>query len=236
MKKIKSQFLILTRGEKMTTSLSSAFSAIQIGDIAPDFKASTTEGFLSFHEWLNESWCVFFSHPKDFTPVCTTELGAVARLKEEFDKRNVKVIALSVSNVKSHHEWIKDINETQHTTINFPLIGDENGQIAHLYGMIHPKASDTFTVRTVFIIDPQKKVRLTMCYPASTGRNFREILRVIDSIQLTDSHSVATPADWKWGEKCVILPSITDPTTIKKLFPKGYTQIKPYLRITPQPD
>ena len=163
----------------------------------------------------------FFSHPKDFTPVCTTELGAVAHLKQAFDLRNVKVIALSVNPLKTHQEWIKDINETQNAVVNFPMIGDEEGQIARLYGMIHPKANDTFTVRTVFIIDPQKKVRLTMCYPASTGRNFQEILRVVDSLQLTDSCSVATPANWEWGQDCVILPSVTDPETLKKLFPKG---------------
>ena len=184
---------------------------------------------------LGDSWCVFFSHPKDFTPVCTTELGAVAHLKKAFDLRNVKVIALSVNPLKTHQEWIKDINETQNAVVNFPMIGDEEGQIARLYGMIHPKANDTFTVRTVFIIDPQKKVRLTMCYPASTVRNFQEILRVVDSLQLTDSCSVATPANWEWGQDCVILPSVTDPETLKKLFPKGYKQLKPYLRITPQP-
>ncbi len=220
----------------MTVTISDSYQAIQIGDLAPDFTAQTTEGSLSFHKWIGNSWCVFFSHPKDFTPVCTTELGAVARLKNEFDKRNVKVIALSVNNVKSHGDWIKDINETQHTTVNFPLIGDEDGRVARLYGMIHPKANDTFTVRSVFIIDPQKKVRLTLNYPASTGRNFKEILRVIDSIQLTDSNSVATPANWEWGQECVILPSITDPEKIKKLFPKGYKQLKSYLRLTPQPD
>lgn len=220
----------------MTPSLSAPFPSIHIGDIAPDFKAQTTEGPLSFYEWLGNSWCVLFSHPKDFTPVCTTELGAVAHLKEEFDKRQVKVLALSVSSVKSHLEWIKDINETQHTTVNFPLIGDEEGQIAHLYGMIHPKANETFTVRTVFIIDPQRKVRLTMSYPASTGRNFKEILRTVDSIQLTDGNSVATPANWEWGQECVILPSLTDPVEIKKFFPKGYNQLKPYLRMTPQPE
>lgn len=213
----------------------SSAAALKIGDIAPDFTAQTTKGSLSFYEWMSNSWCVFFSHPKDFTPVCTTELGAVAKLKEEFDRRHVKVIALSVSHVNEHQEWIKDINETQKTNVNFPLIGDEEGQIAHLYGMIHPKSHETFTVRSVFIIDPQKKIRLILCYPASTGRNFKEILRVIDSIQLTDSNSVATPANWEWGQECVILPSITDPMTIKKLFPQGYTQLKPYLRMTPQP-
>lgn len=218
----------------MTTTLSN-MTSLQIGDIAPNFKAQTTEGLITFHDWMSQSWCVLFSHPKDFTPVCTTELGAVAHLKEEFEKRHVKVIALSVSSLKDHENWIKDINETQHTTINYPLIGDEDGAIARMYGMIHPKANDTFTVRTVFIIDPQKKIRLTLSYPASTGRNFKEILRTIDSLQLTDQHSVATPANWEWGQECVILPSITDPATIKKLFPKGYRQLKPYLRMTPQP-
>ncbi len=209
--------------------------SLQIGDVAPDFVAQTTDGLLYFHQSLGNSWCVFFSHPKDFTPVCTTELGLASRLKSQFEKRKVKLIALSVGSVVDHSEWTKDINETQHTSVNFPLIGDENGQIANLYGMIHPKANDTFTVRTVFIIDPSKKIRLMMTYPASTGRNFTEILRVIDSMQLTDNHSVATPADWKWGDECVILPSVTDQNTLKKLFPNGYRQIKPYLRMTPQP-
>lgn len=218
------------------TTLSHNMKNVQIGDIAPNFNAKTTEGSIEFHQWLGDSWCVFFSHPKDFTPVCTTELGSVAKLKKEFDKRNTKVIALSVCSLKEHHEWIKDINETQHTIMNFPLISDEKGAIAQLYGMIHPKSNDTFTVRTVFILDPQKKIRLTISYPASTGRNFKEILRVLDSIQLTDHHSVATPANWEWGQECVILPSITDPLTIKKLFPKGYKQLKPYLRLTPQPE
>lgn len=211
-------------------------TSLHIGDIAPNFKAQTTEGPIELHQWMGNSWCIFFSHPKDFTPVCTTELGMVARLKEEFDKRNTKVIALSVSSLKDHQEWIKDINETQHTIVNYPLIGDETGFIAHLYNMIHPKANDTVTVRTVFIIDPQKKIRLTLSYPASTGRNFKEILRVLDSLQLTDLYSVATPANWEWGQECVILSSITDPQTIKKLFPKGYRQLKPYLRLTPQPE
>lgn len=212
-----------------------SFPLLQIGDTAPDFVAQSTEGTISFHEWMGQSWCVFFSHPKDFTPVCTTELGTAARLKSEFDRRNVKLIALSVGDVQTHHEWTKDINETQQTTVNFPLIGDKDGQIAHLYGMIHPQANNTATVRTVFIIDGAKKIRLMMAYPASTGRNFNEILRVIDSLQLTDHYSVATPADWKWGQDCVILPSLTDPDTLKKLFPSGYRQIKPYLRLTPQP-
>jgi alkyl hydroperoxide reductase subunit AhpC len=220
----------------MATTLSHHMANLQIGDIAPNFKAETTEGSISFHEWIGNAWCLFFSHPKDFTPVCTTELGAVARLKEEFNKRNVKVIALSVSSVKDHQNWIKDINETQQTTVNFPLIADEAGYIAHLYGMIHPKANDTFTVRTVFIIDPQKKIRLTLSYPASTGRNFKEILRVLDSLQLTDHCCVATPANWEWGQECAILPSVTDPEKIKQLFPKGYKQVKAYLRLTPQPE
>lgn len=209
--------------------------SLQIGDTAPDFAAQTTEGSLSFHQWLGNSWCIFFSHPKDFTPVCTTELGMASRLKSQFEKRKVKLIALSVGSVADHSEWTKDINETQQTSVNFPIIGDEKGRIANLYGMIHPKANETFTVRTVFIIDPSKKIRLMMTYPASTGRNFTEILRVVDSLQLTDNHSVATPADWKWGEECVILPSVTDPNTLKQLFPSGYRQIKPYLRMTPQP-
>lgn len=220
----------------MTSTLSPKMTGLLIGDIAPNFQAQTTEGFITFHDWINNSWCVFFSHPKDFTPVCTTELGAVARLKGEFDRRNVKTIALSVSSLKDHQNWIQDINETQHTVVNYPLISDEEGSIAHLYGMIHPKANDTATVRTVFIIDPQKKIRLTLSYPASTGRNFKEILRTIDSLQLTDHHSVATPANWEWGQECVILPSITDPLAIKKQFPKGYKQLKPYLRMTPQPE
>lgn len=213
-----------------------ATPALHLGDIAPDFVAQSTEGPLSFHQWIEGKWCVFFSHPKDYTPVCTTEIGAAARIKEEFDKRNVKLVALSVNNVQSHEEWIKDINETQHTIVNFPLIGDEDGHIARLYGMIHPNASDTFTVRTVFIIDPNKKIRLTLCYPASTGRNFKEILRVIDSLQLTDSHKVATPANWEQGLECVILPSVTDLVALKELFPKGYRELKSYLRMTPQPN
>jgi alkyl hydroperoxide reductase subunit AhpC len=220
----------------MTATLSRQCANLRIGDEAPNFTAETTTGPISFHEWLGNSWCVFFSHPKDFTPVCTTELGAVSKLKKEFDKRNVKSIALSVNPLVLHENWIKDINETQQTKVTFPIIADGEGLVARLYGMIHPNASDTFTVRTVFIIDPKKKIRLTLNYPASTGRNFEEILRVIDSMQLTDRHSVATPANWQWGEDCVILPSITDPETIAKLFPKGYRQIKPYLRMTPQPD
>jgi len=211
-------------------------TALQIGDYAPDFKIPSTQGQISFYEWIGDHWCVLFSHPKDFTPVCTTELGEASRLHKEFAKRQVKMIALSVNPVTSHQEWIKDINETQQTDVQFPLIGDEKGEIARLYGMIHPHANDTLTVRTVFIIDPQKKIRLTMNYPASTGRNFKEILRVIDSLQLTDHYSVATPVNWQWGEDCIIVPSLTDPDILKQKFPKGYTQIKPYLRYTPQPN
>lgn len=210
--------------------------SLHIGDIAPDFTANTTQGQISFYDWLGNSWGILFSHPKDFTPVCTTELGYVAKIKEEFDKRNVKVIGLSVGNLESHKSWIKDIDKTQHTHVEFPIISDEDKKISNLYGMIHPQASDTTTVRTVFIIDPHKKIRLTMSYPQSTGRNFIEILRVVDSLQLTDKHSVATPVNWQWGEDCVILPSITDPKVIKEKFPKGYTELTPYLRITPQPE
>lgn len=206
-----------------------------IGDTAPDFEASSTDGPLSFYQWLGDAWCIFFSHPKDFTPVCTTELGAAAKLMTEFVRRDVKVLALSVNSLESHAEWMKDIEETQHAIINFPIIGDSEGKIARMYGMIHPKASDTYTVRTVFIIDPMKKVRATLCYPASTGRSFNEILRMIDSIQLTDSHKVATPANWEWGDDCVILPTLTDPEELKRRFPRGYRQLKPYLRLTPQP-
>lgn len=207
-----------------------------LGEIAPNFHAETTTGPITFHQWMGDSWCVFFSHPKDFTPVCTTELGRVARLKPEFDKRGVKAISLSVDSLDHHHQWISDINETQHTTVNFPLIADESAEIASLYKMIQPAASETFTVRAVFIIDPAKKIRLMLTYPASTGRNFDEILRVIDSLQLTDTNSVATPADWKWGQDCVILPSIKDPAVLKQKFPQGWKEMKPYLRLTPQPE
>ena len=208
---------------------------IQLGDEAPNFTAETTEGQISFHQWIGNSWCIFFSHPKDFTPVCTTELGEAAKRKADFDKRNVKMIAISVDDTQSHHDWIKDINETQNTTVNFPIISDPDKKVANLYGMIHPKANDTLTVRSVFIIDPSKKVRLILTYPASTGRNFDEILRIIDSLQLTSYRSVATPVNWKCGEDCVILPSITDPNELKEKFPKGWKEIKPYLRMTPQP-
>ena len=210
-------------------------ATVRLGDIAPDFEAETSQGKIKFHEWMGDSWCVLFSHPADFTPVCTTELGAVANYYPEFQKRNVKVIALSVDGVDSHMEWIKDINETQHTTVNFPIIADEDKRVAELYDMMHPNASESFTVRSVFIIGPDKKVKLPLTYPASTGRNFDEILRVIDSLQLTANYSVATPANWKDGEKVVISPSIKDEDIAAK-FPKGYEKIKPYLRMTPQPN
>jgi len=209
--------------------------SLKLGDIAPDFTAETTEGIISFHQWLGNSWGVLFSHPADFTPVCTTELGTVAKLKPEFEKRGVKVIALSIDPLTSHREWISDINETQHTTVNFPIIADPIFKVANLYDMIHPNASDKFTVRSVFVIDPDKKIKLTLTYPASTGRNFDELLRVIDSLQLTAKYSVATPANWKHGEDVVVAPAIKT-TDIPARFPKGHTVIKPYLRTTPQPD
>jgi thioredoxin-dependent peroxiredoxin len=209
--------------------------SIQLGDLAPDFTAMTTSGEINFHEWIKDGWAVLFSHPKDYTPVCTTELGMVAKLKSEFEKRNCKVIALSVDPLKDHQGWIKDINETQNTKVNFPIIADENKMVSKLYGMIHPNASETFTVRSVFIIGPDKKVKLTLTYPASTGRNFEEILRVIDSLQLTAYHAVATPVNWKIGEECVVVPSITNEDAMKK-FPKGIKIIRPYLRMTPQPN
>ena len=209
---------------------------IQIGDTAPDFTQESSEGPIHFHQYIEGKWAVLFSHPKDFTPVCTTELGAVAKLKAEFDKRNCRVIAVSVDDVPSHKGWIGDIEETQHTKMNFPILADPDRKVANLYGMIHPQANDTLTVRSVFFIDPKKKVRAMITYPASTGRNFAEILRVLDSLQLTDHHQVATPADWKQGDDCVIVPSITDPEELKKKFPKGYKALKPYLRMTPQPN
>ena len=209
---------------------------IQLGSIAPDFTQDSTEGPLHFHDWIGGKWVVLFSHPKDFTPVFTTELGAVAKLKPEFDKRNAKALALSVDDADSHKRWVGDIEETQSTKLNFPILADKDRKVANVYGMIHPDASDTFTVRSVFLIDPNKKVRLTLTYPASTGRNFAEILRVLDSLQLTDSHSVATPADWKDGDDVVILPAIQDPEVIKTKFPKGHKVVKPYLRLTPQPN
>ncbi|QOT75559.1 peroxiredoxin [Cupriavidus basilensis] len=209
---------------------------LRLGDIAPDFEQDSSEGPIRFHEWLGDSWGVLFSHPADFTPVCTTELGLTAKLKGDFAKRNVKVIALSVDPVESHREWIKDINETQGTTVNFPIIADGERKVSELYDMIHPNANATLTVRSLFVIDPEKKVRLTITYPASTGRNFNEILRVIDSLQLTDSHSVATPGNWQDGEDVVIVPSLKDEDVIKQKFPKGYKAVRPYLRLTPQPN
>ena len=210
-------------------------ATVRLGDIAPDFEAETSQGKIKFHEWIGDSWCILFSHPADFTPVCTTELGTVANYYPEFKKRNVKVIALSVDGVDSHMEWIKDINETQNTTVNFPIIADEDKHVAELYDMMHPNASESFTVRSVFIIGPDKKIKLTLTYPASTGRNFDELLRVIDSLQLTANYSVATPANWKDGERVVISPAIKD-EDIPAKFPKGHERIKPYLRMTPQPN
>lgn len=209
--------------------------AIRIGDTAPDFTAETTEGTINFHEWLGDSWGVLFSHPRDYTPVCTTELGMTAKLKPEFDKRNVKVIGLSVDPLEDHHGWSKDIEETQGTAVNFPMIADPDKKVANLYDMIHPNASDTFTVRSVFVIGPDKKVKLMLTYPASTGRNFYEILRVIDSLQLTANHSVATPVNWQNGEDVIIVPSLSDEQA-KEKFPAGWKAVKPYLRITPQPN
>jgi alkyl hydroperoxide reductase subunit AhpC len=209
--------------------------SVQLGSTAPDFSADTTEGPIQFHKWIGDKWAVLFSHPKDFTPVCTTELGYVAKIKPEFDKRNVKVIALSVDPVDSHKKWIGDIEETQHTKMNFPIIGDTDSKVSNLYGMIHPEAAATITVRSVYVIDPNKKVRATIQYPPSTGRDFNEILRVIDSLQLTDSHKVATPANWKQGDDVVIVPSLSDEDA-KGRFPKGWRALKPYLRMTPQPN
>jgi thioredoxin-dependent peroxiredoxin len=208
---------------------------LRLGDLAPNFTAETTEGKINFHEYLGDGWGVLFSHPADYTPVCTTELGTVAKLKTEFDKRNVKVMALSVDGLIDHKNWIQDINETQHTTVNFPLIADEDRKVSELYDMIHPNASEKATVRSVFVIGNDKKIKLIITYPASTGRNFDELLRVIDSLQLTAYHSVATPANWKNGEDVVILPSIKD-EDIPAKFPKGHNKIKPYLRTTPQPN
>ncbi|WP_199030015.1 peroxiredoxin [Ralstonia sp. ASV6] len=210
--------------------------SLRLGDIAPDFEQDSSEGRIKFHEWLGNSWGVLFSHPADYTPVCTTELGLTAKLKEEFAKRNVKAIALSVDSVESHKGWINDINETQHTTVNFPIIADPDRKVSQLYDMIHPNASETFTVRSLFVIDPNKKVRLTITYPASTGRNFNEVLRVIDSLQLTEYHSVATPGNWQDGDDVVIVPSLKDEEVIKQKFPKGYKALRPYLRLTPQPN
>ena len=209
--------------------------SLRLGDVAPDFSAETTEGKINFYEWLGNSWGVLFSHPADFTPVCTTELGAMAKLKSEFEKRNVKVLSISADPMDSHKKWIGDINETQNTRVNYPLIADPEFKIANLYNMVHPNVTDKFTVRSVFIIGPDKKVKLIITYPASTGRNFKEILRVIDSLQLTAKYSVATPADWKQGEDVIRTTAVKD-DEIPAKFPKGAKHIKPYLRVTPQPD
>ena len=210
--------------------------SIRLGDIAPDFVQDSSEGRIRFHDWLGDSWGVLFSHPADFTPVCTTELGFTAKLKDDFAQRGVKVIALSVDPVDSHLKWIDDINETQNTRVNFPIIADADRKVSGLYDLIHPNANDTLTVRSLFIIDPHKKVRLIITYPASTGRNFHEILRVIDSLQLTDQHKVATPANWQDGDEVVIVPSLKDEAEIAQRFPRGYRAVKPYLRLTPQPN
>ena len=209
--------------------------SLHLGDTAPDFTADTTDGEISFHEWKQGSWAVFFSHPADFTPVCTTELGTVAKLKPELDARNVKAIGLSVDPVSDHQAWKGDIEETQGAALNFPLIADPDRTVADLYDMIHPNANDTLTVRSVFVIDPSNKVRLTLTYPASTGRNFDELLRVIDSLQLTDGYKVATPANWTDGDDVIVVPALSDEEATER-FPKGFTTLKPYLRITPQPD
>ena len=209
--------------------------SLRLGDVAPDFTAQTTEGTINFHEWVGNSWGVLFSHPADFTPVCTTELGAVAKLRAEFDKRDVKVLAISADPLDSHTKWIGDINETQNTAVNFPLIADPDFKISNLYGMVHPNVTDKFTVRSVFVIGPDKKIKLMITYPASTGRNFDEIIRVIDSLQLTAKYSVATPANWKHGEDVIITAAVKDEDVPTK-FPKGHNRIKPYLRTTPQPN
>jgi alkyl hydroperoxide reductase subunit AhpC len=209
--------------------------AIRLGDTAPDFTADTTDGPISFHEWKGDSWAVLFSHPKDYTPVCTTELGTVAKLKPEFDKRDVKVVGLSVDPIDSHQGWVGDIEETQGQALNFPLIADPDKKVADLYDMIHPNANDTLTVRSVFIVDGANKVRLILTYPASTGRNFDELLRVIDSLQLTDGYKVATPANWNEGDDVIVAPALSDEEASER-FPKGFTTLKPYLRVTPQPN
>ncbi|MEW9583002.1 peroxiredoxin [Paraburkholderia sp. DGU8] len=210
--------------------------SLRLGDTAPDFEQESSVGRIRFHEWLGDSWGVLFSHPADFTPVCTTELGLTAKLAGEFEKRNVKTIALSVDSAQSHNEWIKDINATQATHVGFPILADADRKVAQLYDMIHPNANETLTVRSLFVIDPKKKVRLIITYPASTGRNFDEVLRVIDSLQLTDNYSVATPGNWKQGDDVVIVPSLKDEEVIRQKFPKGYKALRPYLRMTPQPN
>jgi alkyl hydroperoxide reductase subunit AhpC len=210
--------------------------SLHIGSIAPDFEQDSTQGRIHFHEWLGQSWGILFSHPKDFTPVCTTELGRAANLRAEFEQRNVKVLAVSVDSLDSHRKWSSDIEETQNCQLDYPILADSDRQVARSYDMIHAEAGDTLTVRAVFFIDPAKKIRALITYPASTGRNFQEILRVIDSLQLTDSHKVATPADWKNGEDVVILPALQDPDELARRFPQGYRALRPYLRLTPQPN
>ena len=208
--------------------------SLRLGDVAPDFEAQTTEGPISFHKWIGDGWAILFSHPKDFTPVCTTELGYVARVKPEFERRNVQVIGLSVDPVDAHRQWAQDIKETQGYAPNYPIIADPEKKVANLYGMMHPAHDEVYTVRTVFVIDPQKKVRLMITYPQTTGRNFEEILRVVDSLQLTDSHKVATPVNWKQGQDVIIVTAVSDEEA-KAKFPKGWKALKPYLRLTPQP-
>lgn len=208
---------------------------LQLGDTVPDFSQDSSEGVINFYDWAGDSWVVFFSHPADYTPVCTTELGEVSKLLPEFEKRNAKVIALSVDDADSHQGWIQDINDTQRTTVNYPILADVDKKVSDLYGMIHPNANAKVTVRTVFVIDPQRKLRLTITYPPSTGRNFEEILRVIDSLQLTDNYGVATPVNWKDGDDVVVVPSISTEEA-KEKFPKGVTEVRPYLRLTPQPN
>jgi len=210
--------------------------SLLIGDTAPDFTADTTDGPIRFHEWAGDDWIVFFSHPADFTPVCTTELGYTARLKDELARRGARAIAISVDSVDSHREWMRDIEDTQGAAVNFPIIGDTDKTVANLYNMIHPAADAKVTVRAVYVIDPQKKIRASIIYPPSTGRNFDEILRLLDSLQLTDSHKVATPVNWSDGDEVIIVPSLTDPDEIARLFPKGHREVRPYLRYTAQPD
>lgn len=209
--------------------------SLRLGDIAPDFSAETSSGTISFHQWLGNNWGILFSHPADFTPVCTTELGAMAKLRDEFARRNVRVLALSTDSVESHRQWIGDINDTQGTDVNYPIIADTDHKVSRLYDMIHPEVSDKFTVRSVFVIGPDKKVKLTLTYPASTGRNFDELLRVVDSLQLTAGYSVATPANWKDGDDVIITAAVKDEDAVSK-FPKGFTRVRPWLRITPQPN
>jgi alkyl hydroperoxide reductase subunit AhpC len=228
--------VFLFNGDFSTNLNEEDVMSLRLGDVAPDFTQESSEGPIHFHEWLGNSWGVLFSHPADFTPVCTTELGATAKLKDEFAKRGVKVLALSVDTTESHKKWIPDINETQGTTVNFPILADADKKVALLYDMLHPNSTANVTVRSVFIIDNNKKIRATITYPASTGRNFNEILRVIDSLQLTDNYKVATPVNWKDGEDVVIVPALQDEKELKERFPKGYKAVRPYLRLTPQPN